>query len=85
MVAFRFLLVLLPLVAAMPSSNALEGSPLVRRHCETPKNCGAVIQGTACNFCCAKDVKPDAKACKSANKACETGGKKDGVTFNCED
>ncbi|KZL79641.1 ec7 protein [Colletotrichum incanum] len=84
MVALRFLLVLLPLAAAMPSSNALEAHPLVRRHCEQPKNCGAVVQGTECNFCCAKDVKPDSPHCKSADKACETGEKKEGVTFNCD-
>ncbi|KAF4774156.1 hypothetical protein HER10_EVM0009483 [Colletotrichum scovillei] len=49
-----------------------------------PKNCGATIQGTMCNFCCAKDVKPDSTHCKSANAACQAGGKPDGVTFNCD-
>ncbi|KAK2037386.1 hypothetical protein LZ31DRAFT_600542 [Colletotrichum somersetense] len=68
MVAFRFLLALLPLAAAMPSSDALEGNTLVRRHCMAPKNCGAVVQNTACDYCCAKD----------------TSDKKDGIQFSCD-
>ncbi|KAK2009120.1 hypothetical protein LZ32DRAFT_694221 [Colletotrichum eremochloae] len=84
MVAFRFLLALLPLAAAMPSSDSLEGDGLVRRHCMQPKNCGAVVQGTSCDFCCAKDVKPDSTECKSNNKSCQTADKKEGVTFSCD-
>ncbi|OHE99288.1 hypothetical protein CORC01_05329 [Colletotrichum orchidophilum] len=83
MVALRFLLVLLPLAAATPSSD-FAANPLVRRHCLEPKNCGATIQGTTCNFCCAKDVKPDSTHCKSTNAACQADGKPDGVAFNCD-
>ncbi|KAK2026329.1 hypothetical protein LX32DRAFT_730203 [Colletotrichum zoysiae] len=85
MVAFRFLLALLPLAAAMPSSDALGGNTLVRRHCMAPKNCGAVVQNTACDYCCAKDVKPDSSECKAKdNKACQTSDKKDGIQFSCD-
>ncbi|KAK1999477.1 hypothetical protein LX36DRAFT_710078 [Colletotrichum falcatum] len=117
MVAFRFLLALLPLAAAMPSSNALESnntlldtrnsntthidkrdsnttlfdrrdsnSTLVRRHCMAPKNCGAVVQNTACDYCCAKDVKPDSTECKAKSQAaaCQTTEKKEGVVFACD-
>ncbi|KAK0370418.1 hypothetical protein CPAR01_14826 [Colletotrichum paranaense] len=83
MIAGRIFLILLPVAATMPSSDFAPNS-LVRRHCVEPKNCGATIQGTMCNFCCAKDVKPDSTHCKSANAACQAGGKPDGVTFNCD-
>ncbi|TDZ27727.1 hypothetical protein C8035_v009488 [Colletotrichum spinosum] len=81
MVALRFLLVLLPLAAASPSSP--QPFALVKRHCEQPKNCGAVIQGTACDFCCAADVKPDSTHCKPKNAACDNPA--GGQTFLCED
>ncbi|KAK2060061.1 hypothetical protein LY76DRAFT_644969 [Colletotrichum caudatum] len=85
MVALRFLLALLSLAAAMPSSDALQHNALVRRHCMAPKNCGAVVQSTACDYCCAKDVKPDSSDCKSKdNKACQTSDKKDGIQFSCD-
>ncbi|CCF42637.1 hypothetical protein CH063_12578 [Colletotrichum higginsianum] len=49
-----------------------------------PNNCGAAVQGTECNFCCAKDVKPSSVHCKAeAGKACQADGK-EGVTFNCD-
>ncbi|KAK1487068.1 hypothetical protein CCUS01_15003 [Colletotrichum cuscutae] len=83
MVAGRIFLILLPVAATMPSSDFAPNS-LVRRHCVEPKNCGATIQGTMCNFCCAKNVKPDSTHCKSANAACQAGGKPNGVTFNCD-
>lgn len=89
MVALRLFLVFLPLAAAAPSSYALEPQDLtlhrlVRRHCEKPNNCGAAVQGTECNFCCAKDVKPSSVHCKAeADKACQADGK-EGVTFNCD-
>ncbi|KAF0315739.1 EC7 protein [Colletotrichum asianum] len=78
MVAIRYLLALLPLAAAMPSQ--LESSPLIKRHCDQPKNCGALVQGTACDFCCAANVKPDGMHCKSRNTGCANGG----TTFNCD-
>ncbi|EFQ29655.1 hypothetical protein CGRA01v4_14947 [Colletotrichum graminicola] len=86
MVALRFLLALLPLAVAMPSSDGLEGyNALVRRHCMAPKNCGAVVQNTACDYCCAKDVKPDSTECKSnSNKACQTSDNKEGIVFSCD-
>ncbi|OLN86542.1 hypothetical protein CCHL11_08501 [Colletotrichum chlorophyti] len=80
MVAFRYILALLPLAIAMPSTFVT--SPLVKRHCQQPKNCGAVIQGTECDFCCAANVKPDSDHCKARNTACtQTEG---GTTFNCD-
>ncbi|KAK1985724.1 hypothetical protein LZ30DRAFT_778844 [Colletotrichum cereale] len=82
MVAFRFLLALLPLAAAVPSPNPFEDNSL---HCTQPTNCGSAVQNTACDFCCAKDVKPDGKDCKARdNKTCQTSDKKDGLTYNCD-
>ncbi|OBR02082.1 EC7 protein [Colletotrichum higginsianum IMI 349063] len=67
----------------MPSSN-FASFPLVARHCAQPTNCGAVVQGTMCDFCCASNVKPDSIHCKSRNVACQSGGQPGGQTFNCD-
>ncbi|KAF6802088.1 hypothetical protein CMUS01_15459 [Colletotrichum musicola] len=80
MVVLRLLLLLVPLAAALPS-DALYPH-LVVRHCEQPTNCGAVIQGTACDFCCAANTQPSSTHCKSRNAACNNPA--GGTTFNCD-
>ncbi|KAL0938131.1 uncharacterized protein CTRU02_207862 [Colletotrichum truncatum] len=61
----------------MPSSL----TPRFAQHCVQPANCGAVVQGTACDFCCPANVKPDSTHCKARDAKCADGG----TTFNCDD